>query len=150
MYRKIFFITIIIFTFTICANSQSDGFGAGIMVGEPTGISLKSWLSHSTAWDAGVAWQLRRKGRFHFHIDYLLHKFGVFNVRKGELPLYFGVGGRLVASDDPNLGIRGVVGVDYMFEKVPVDIFLEIVPVLELLPGTELDLNGALGARYFF
>jgi len=28
-----------------CIHAQSSGFGAGIILGEPTGISLKGWLS---------------------------------------------------------------------------------------------------------
>jgi hypothetical protein len=38
----------------------------------------------------------------------------------------------------------------YIFQSAPVDIFFEVVPILDLVPDTEFDLNAALGARFFF
>ena len=32
------------------------------MLGEPTGISLKNWISETNAWDAGVAWGFGKNG----------------------------------------------------------------------------------------
>jgi hypothetical protein len=150
MYKKFLFSFGIVMICFISGNGQTSGFGAGLMIGEPTGISIKSWVSTNTAWDAGIAWQLRQGGKMHFHADYLWHKYGLIKVRRGRLPLYFGVGGRLLSSGEPHIGVRGVIGLDYMFEQAPVDIFLEIVPIFELVPGTDVDFNGALGARYYF
>jgi hypothetical protein len=31
-----------------------------------------------------------------------------------------------------------------------VDIFLEVVPILDLAPKTDFKINAAIGARYFF
>ena len=38
----------------------------------------------------------------------------------------------------------------YQFEGAPVDIFAEIVPGLNLLPGIGFDIGGGIGLRYFF
>ena len=39
---------------------------------------------------------------------------------------------------------------NYIFETSPFDVFLEVVPVLDLAPDTEFDFNAAIGARFFF
>lgn len=130
--------------------AQGDGFGAGLILGEPTGISLKNWLGKKTAFDVGLAWSFEEDGDFHLHADYLWHDFGVFKVRTGRLPLYYGIGGRIKFSDKTRVGVRGVIGLDYLFKNAPFDIFLEVVPILEVSPGTDFSFNAALGFRYFF
>ncbi len=42
------------------------------------------------------------------------------------------------------------VGISYEFEKTPVELFLEVVPMLDLIPSTEVDMGGAVGFRYYF
>ena len=115
--------------------SQDHGVGAGILIGEPTGISFKGWLSPTTAMDAGLAWSFHRETSFHVHADYLIHAFDVFHTRE-RIPIYYGIGGRIKTSrhEDASLGVRVVVGADYMFRDAPVDIFLEVAPVLDLAP----------------
>ena len=41
-------------------------------------------------------------------------------------------------------------GLDYLFATKPLDIVLEIVPVLDIVPDVNLGINGAIGIRYFF
>ena len=148
--KKILFILAFLVMFSLDVPAQSGGFGAGIMFGEPTGISLKSWLTKTTAWDAGLAWNFGKGGALHIHGDYLIHEYGLIQVSKGQLPLYYGFGARLLLASDTHVGVRGVVGLDYLFSGTPLDIFLEIVPIFDLVPKTDLEFNGALGVRYFF
>jgi hypothetical protein len=42
--------------FSLNLLAQADGFGVGIILGEPTGLSGKYWLTEKTAVDAAVAW----------------------------------------------------------------------------------------------
>jgi hypothetical protein len=84
------------------------------------------------------------------HADYLWHNFGLFKVSKGKLPLYYGLGLSGVLASDFVLGVRGVVGLDYMFKGVPLDLFFEAAPTLNLIPGTDFDVGFGLGMRYFF
>lgn len=69
--------------FVADVSGQSSGFGAGLILGEPTGISLKSWLTKINAWDAGIAWGLGKSGASHLHGDYLSHKYGLIKVENG-------------------------------------------------------------------
>ena len=134
------------------AGSNNSGFGIGIMAGEPTGVSMKLWLSEANALDAGVAWSLESNNSFQLQVDYVMHKFDLINVGDGSLPLYFGLGGRIRfrENNSDDIGVRVPVGLDYLFEDTPIDIFGEIVPILDLAPSTEFDINAAVGARFYF
>lgn len=151
--------TILIFVARVRAD---DGIGIGVILGEPTGISVKKWISNDRAIDAAAAWSFAENDSFQFHADYLIHNFGILNTGDmgGRLPLYFGVGGRIKLQNHDNengrnnhdalLGVRIPFGISYLFAKAPVDVFAEIVPILDVVPGTNFDINGAIGARYYF
>ena len=47
-----------------------------------------------------------------------------------------------------NYGIASV-GLSYMFADAPFDLFVEIVPILDLVPDTDFDLNAAIGVRWY-
>jgi hypothetical protein len=130
---------------------QERGFGVGILLGEPSGISMKGWLSSSSAIDAAVAWSFRQDGTFHIHADYLLHAFDVIKAPE-KIPLYYGIGGRLRTGrhEDAHFGLRMVVGVDYLFRDAPIDLFVEVAPILDLAPATEAEVNAGVGARFWF
>ncbi|MDX1700148.1 MAG: hypothetical protein R3250_05985 [Melioribacteraceae bacterium] len=140
---------IFFFILTSFAFSQSSGFGIGIIIGEPTGISLKNWTSQNTALDAGVAWAFGRKGALHIHADYLIHEFEMIETKHGQLPVYYGIGGRVLLASDFRVGVRGVIGLSYLLEEIPLDVFLEIVPIFDLVPRTDLSFNAGIGLRYF-
>lgn len=128
-------------------------FGVGVIIGEPTGISYKSWIDSKTAMDIAAAWSFSDKSAFHIHADYLIHEFGLIEVRPGKLPLYYGIGGRVKLSggnDGSEIGVRIPVGVSYIFATQPLDAFIEIAPILDLAPATEIDVNGGLGIRFWF
>jgi hypothetical protein len=69
-----------------------------------------------------------------------------------QLPLFFGVGLRAVFREDAKdvVGIRFPVGLDYIWANYPFDVFLELVPILDVAPDTDFDLEGAIGARFWF
>ncbi len=151
--KKLLFVA----TSTVVACTSVSGIGIGIMAGDPTGISLKQWLNDKTAVDAGIGWTFSGEDSFHLHADYLIHNFQIFDngKMKGSLPLYYGVGGRYRyeeddGGDDSVFGVRVPIGISYIFPEAPVDIFFELVPVLDLIPDTELELNAGVGVRYYF
>lgn len=150
MIRK--FIIILLFVIVLNENSQAEpsGFGLGLIVGEPTGISAKYWMSPWSAIDGAFAWSMDKKGKIQIHSDYLWHNYDIISVIKGKLPIYYGIGGRLIFATDNIAGIRGVVGLDYLFASTPLDIFLELVPILDLAPEIRFDFNGSIGIRYYF
>lgn len=144
----------------LIGTAQDSGLGIGIIVGEPTGISLKKWTSATTAIDGAVAWAFDRNTSVQLHGDFLMHNFNLLKTDVGRLPVYYGVGGRVKFDDErrrgrdtdrhTRVGVRVPVGMAYLFDRAPVDVFLEIVPILDLAPSSDFGLNAAIGARYFF
>jgi len=141
---------IFLLLFISMTKAQSSGVGLGLIVGEPTGISFKYWTGSTTAFDAALAWSFIDEGAFHIHGDYIFHNFTLITIPEGKLPFYYGIGARLKTSHDSRLGVRVPLGLAYLFQTVPVDIFLEIVPILDFTPKTDFSINAAIGARYFF
>lgn len=156
--------TVLLVVFTInTAQAQQSGnnIGLGVMVGEPTGLSFKAWTSGTTAFDAALAWSLEGRDRIHIHADHLWHNFDVFggDIDPGQLPVYYGIGGRLILVDDepdPDgddndaiFGVRVPVGINYLFENNPIGLFLEVAPTINLIPDTDLDADAALGIRFY-
>lgn len=148
--KKKFLFGLIVFVLASECFSQDKGIGAGIILGEPTGISVKYWTHSTGAFAGAAAWSFADEGAFHIHVDYLLHNFNLINVPNGRLPFYYGIGGRIKASDDARIGARVPLGLAYLFDDVPFDAFIEIVPLLDLVPKTAFRINAAIGGRYYF
>ena len=148
--KKILFVLAFSFVVSTASLAADRTVGVGIILGEPTGISIKKWTGSTTAFDLGLAWSLGGNNEFHIHGDYLWHNYSVFKVDSGKLPLYYGIGLRARLATDTQVGVRGVIGLAYIFAEAPIDIFLEIAPVMDLIPGTAFGFNGAIGARFFF
>lgn len=130
--------------------SQEKGLGLGIILGEPTGISLKKWLNKNNAIDGAVAWSFGHDDALHLHADYLFHNRTLLRFDHNTIPLYYGVGGRLKLEDNSRFGVRFPVGITVFIREAPIDIFLELVPILDLAPSTDFNFNAAIGARYYF
>lgn len=140
------------------ANKQ---FGLGLMLGAPTGLSGKYFLSSDNALDFGIGGIRYYRGRdgLHLHLDYLWHPVSLVSVPEFELPLYFGVGGRIFDFEDDNddafaFGVRAPIGIAFDLTNVPLDIFFELALVIDFFSGYRddlgVDLNGAIGVRYYF
>jgi len=146
--RKAFIIALL-GVFSLTMSAQDSGFGVGAIFGEPTGLSLKSWLSSKNAIDAAVAWS-SIDDYLYLHADFLIHNFNVIDVSDGQLPLYFGIGAKVGFGNNVIFGARVPIGLDYMFSGAPVDIFVEVVPGLTIVPGIDFDIDGGIGVRYWF
>jgi hypothetical protein len=133
------------------------GFGAGIILGLPTGISLAFRPGGSFYWDGALAWSFSR-GSAAVHFDALLQ---VTNLKSPDLPdidfpLYIGVGPRVRIGDNTeedsafDLGVRVPVGMNMMHDNLPIEGFFEIAPGVKFYPGTTFLFDIAIGARLYF
>lgn len=139
--------------FTASPSFARNDFGIGMIVGSPTGLSIKKWLGNN-AIDAAAGWS---SDGFNLHMDYLFHD---SSLTKGKTPIHFGIGGRIRFEDkddendnhdgDTRLGIRIPLGINYLFAKHPFDVFAEIAPVLDIVPETDFSLDAGVGVRYYF
>ena len=136
----------------VVAFAKEENLGVGLIVGAPTGLSLKVWQDSIHAVDVGLGWTAEHNENFHLHADYLYHDFSVFKPSTGRMPLYYGVGGAISkkSGNDAHVGIRVPFGISYFFAKSPLEIFGELAPRADLSPSTHLTADAALGIRFNF
>lgn len=136
-------------------------FGLGIILVEPTGLTGKYYLSPSTALDFGFGEydRFRDDDDLGAHVDFLWHPLTLVTTDPFLLPLYFGVGGRIVGDDDEgddddiDVAVRVPVGVAMDFNRAPFDVFFELALLIELIDedsDDDVDLDPAIGFRYYF
>ncbi|MEQ9091040.1 MAG: hypothetical protein RIE52_08105 [Balneola sp.] len=129
-------------------NTNAGKTGLGVMIGEPTGITLKSWTSQNTAFDVGLAWSLSGNDDIYVHADHQWHK--PLEVEKGNLAFFYGIGARAIFSNDTFFGARIPLGLSYLAPEAPLEFYLEVAPVINLIPDTDGDADGGIGIRYYF
>jgi hypothetical protein len=137
------------------APASPRGLGLGLIAGAPSGLSGKLWLDDVHALDLAVGsfgyYVGSAYSGINVHADYLWHRYGIFGDRSSEayrrLPLYYGVGG--IFSSPGLAGLRGVLGITYLFEA-PFDVFFEIAPTLVVAPGLGVGTDAGLGGRFYF
>jgi len=132
-------------------SSAVADLGVGVIAGEPTGFSFKWWNTGGTAVDAATGWSLG-DDKLYVHCDYLWPYTVKAESIIGGAPLYYGVGVRVVLSEDSDatIGVRLPVGLDYMFDNRRIDIFVEIAPILTVIPEGDFDVSGGVGVRFYF
>ncbi len=151
--RKTGVVLIFLILLSVGASLYAADVGAGIVLGEPTGLSF----SYENRYILGTAWSFRNY--IHIHGDYLFLRQGLPEI-ESEIDKPFGwyVGGgaklRLFTEDakedsDIGLGLRLPVGVTF-YPLPELELFLELVPGIALFPETTGDLDGGLGIRYHF
>jgi hypothetical protein len=142
-------ILVIFLGLSFCTTYAQNNFGIGIILGEPTGVSAKLWTSSTNAFDFAAAWSFKGDGHLLLQADYVWHN-SLERTSSGNLALYYGIGGRIIFRDDPLIGARIPIGLDYRFTSAPIDIFAELVPILDLAPSTNFNLGGGIGVRFWF
>jgi hypothetical protein len=158
---KMMFIGLILLIAAANANALEDlneRFGLGLIIGEPTGVSLKYWFDKEQTVDGAFAWSLSEDNAFQLQGDYLFHNYQLSN--SDQWPVYYGIGALLRFKDSEGkkhddhktvFGFRVPLGISYLFEDdTPFEFFFEIVPILEVAPDAELALDAGVGLRFYF
>jgi hypothetical protein len=142
------------------AGAEKGVFGIGLIVGEPTGVSAKYYLGNDTAVDAAIGAAILGRG-IQVHADFLWHPWILDRKESFVLPVYFGVGVRVLnhdsggSSDDHvRIGLRVPVGILFDFTSIPLDVFAEVAAIADYRTAGEhvfgIDINGGAGVRYYF
>jgi hypothetical protein len=137
-------------------NGRAVGHGAGVVLGYPTGLSYAYKPDQSrTAIQLGIGWAWKTTLRV--HTDLL---FDVYTLRDPGLldwafPFYVGIGGRVILGDDKvdtiaSVGARVPLGMAVEPDKYPFDVFVELVPILQVWPETTVRADVAVGGRVYF
>jgi hypothetical protein len=143
---------------------EKGSLGAGIIIGEPTGVCAKLYLEDDRAFQAAIGATFV-SGGFQAHIDYVLHPWILEEREAFILPAYVGAGLRMMqhaagrdGDSDFRIGPRAVAGLLFEFKEIPLDVFVEVAGIAEYRFGSDdpdingfgLALNGGLGSRYYF
>jgi hypothetical protein len=131
--------------------------GIGLIVGEPTGITAKLYLSDDRAIQGALGASFIGGG-YELHGEYVLHPWILQDRDSFVLPVYLGPGVRFIdyysgrGSDSHfAIGARGVIGMLFDFKEVPLDVFVEAGGGVEydFTEHWEPVLNAGAGVRYY-
>lgn len=126
--------------------NASGSLGLGMELGQPIGATGKLWLSNISAVDAGLGYHFNHN--FDVHADFLVHSFALGHIGDGDLPLYAGLGARVLVGDDTQFGLRIPLGAAYFLRPNRVELFAEIAPVIDL-SNIGGDVDGLVGIRIY-
>jgi hypothetical protein len=154
------------------AFEANKTFGLGLELGEPSGFTGKYFVSGKSAIDFGLGYiydYYYYGDGLHLYADYLYHPVSLVSAQAFELPLYIGGGLRYWRFDycvmrvcdfgGSTVGIRVPVGVSFDMNNVPLDIFIQLVPVLDFVYGdyytrfgdrAHFGIDLSVGLRYYF
>lgn len=154
---------LVLLAFVTQINAQSKGrTGFGIVLGEPTGGTLKHFTTRSEAMNFTLGNSYFGSVRAGF--DYLWHfdafRSDVVNMHIGPgVALGFGDGNGVFWDDDDGfykrdddgvgIAVRAVAGVNIYPRNTPLEIFFELAPFIGLSPDTGGALDVAVGLRVY-
>lgn len=132
------------------ANAWAGSLGVGVIVGEPSGLSIKKIKTRNTAYDFALAWSTGKSDSLYLHSDYIVHKPDFIRRDFPGLPIYFGIGGQIVLQDNPGAAVRFPLGLSDRLRDIPLEGFLELVPSLNVIPASSFEVDAAAGLRFYF
>jgi hypothetical protein len=133
------------------ARAEGGPLGVGLIVGDPTGLSVEYKLGRNTAIDGAVGLDELDHDSIYLHAEFLFILPDLLRGGPVALAPYLGVGAFVVdLKDDLGLGARAPFGLSLDFRRAPVQIFLELAAFVLLVPDTHSDIGVALGFRYYF
>ena len=134
---------------------QSKRVGAGLIAGEPTGLTFKGYLGPQLALDLDIAWSFVDDSVVLF-TDVIYDFFEIpTSSTTLTFPFYSGVGliiGYKARKQDSDMtvGIRVPIGINMHFSTYPLELFVEVAPGVKVAPKTDFDFSGGIGVRYYF
>lgn len=150
--------TIIYLLFFLSAgSSNAEETQLGIILGSTSGLSFKDEIGSDQAIDAALSYSIQGKYGLSLHADYLLNRARQFSfIQLSPVFLYYGLGLRTLnirtGTDEGStrIGVRGPVGVHYRTTGPNLEFFGEVVPILDLTPSSEINVDVGLGVRVIY
>jgi hypothetical protein len=155
--KKLILAIILVVTLSQFSQAQDYKTSLGLRGGLPVGLTVKHFLSDKYALEGilGSRW-----GGFEVA--------GLYEVEQwtGQYPAlnwYWGAGAHLgtwsqgynpriaAAYNGAVIGIDGVIGIEYTFDELPLNLSLDLMPAINIIGFTGWGgINGALSIRYVF
>jgi hypothetical protein len=148
------FSIVIVFVFA-ALSARAEDFGVGVILGDPTGLSVKMKMDGAHSLDGALAYSSGRHSGLQFHGDYLWDRARSWNTKGGPLSMYYGLGGRVISykndrNSEVSVGPRGSLGVSFDLNNPNIELFGELAMILEVAPSMTADLDAGIGARIRF
>jgi hypothetical protein len=147
-----FLICLLLFAPTFA--QAKEGTGLGVLLGIPSGVSVRHWFHEDRSMDVAAGWSLANTSRFIVHADYLWSKDGLIELGEEKLDLYFGAGlgvrTKSGKGDEVVFGPRVPVGVSYFFTDPVIEAFGQVGLNLGIIPSSDLYLDAGVGVRFYF
>lgn len=133
------------------AFPQKGEFGMGLILGNPTSLSVKLWTGEVTAIDASIGYRYGSYNHLYLNTGFLFHLWA-FQKDEGIIKIYFGAGAGMGFISDLSLGLRAPGGAALFLDNLPLEIFAELVPTLQLFGEENIRfmMEGYIGARWYF
>ena len=148
--KRVILILCVVFL-SINAFTQKGDFGMGIILGNPTSLSVKYWTGKVTAIDASLGYRYGSANHLYLNTDFLFHLWAV-EKEEGAIKVYLGAGAGLGFVSDLSFSIRAPVGASMFLDNIPLELFAELVPTLQVFGEGDIRfrMEGYLGARWYF
>lgn len=121
------------------------GWSSGGYGGQFSGLNFRLGQDESldfiAAWDPGT---ITVNGNYLHHVSPVLREIPI----KAIVP-YAGIGIGLWSSNESGAWVQVPLGVDFRFNKVPVEAGLYIAPGIDLIPSTKMTTHFGISVRYW-
>ena len=144
-------------TVELSLEGPPAGFGFGVVAGDPSGLAWALRGGGATMVQGALGYSAVH-GSLHVNVDLIMELARLHSDEAPNLsfPLYVGVGGRVrigdygrYDNDDPGIGVRIPCGIQLVPATVPLDLYLEIAPVVRLFPETGAGVDAGVGIRLY-
>jgi hypothetical protein len=133
------------------SSPTTEGFGIGVVIGEPSGITASLPVGANNAFNLTAGYGLSHHGgNLTLLGNYVWHQRDLITVDAGKISLYYGPGARVLLARNSEVGLGVTLGIDYLFEGAPLQAYLEVCPGINVVPNTETNATAGIGLRYFF
>ncbi|MDH7515585.1 MAG: hypothetical protein QHI48_06910 [Bacteroidota bacterium] len=142
-------------------------FGVGVSLGEPTAVTVKWRTTPTTAVDVAIGHSMMGYPRV--HADYVRQFFYLFPRTGYRLNFYAGLGAGIGFGDKGkfllfasradssrwfytktvSVAARGVAGLNYYITRSGLELFLEVNPLVGVIPKAAVDFEASLGVRLY-
>lgn len=160
--KNIITLLVVLGIFIVTPAMAQNKFGAGIVLGEPTGFTVKYDLGNQRAIDGALSFF--GYSNLYIHSTYLKLMPKFFNIERHPVSWYFGIGGRILShrnyhwhgktyydhGNDTHLAVRAPIGLSLNFANSDFELFTELALYMDIIPVTEMYIYMALGGRYYF
>jgi hypothetical protein len=154
---------------SLSSTPWGNTFGLGLQLGAPTALTAKLKLEHNSAvtFTLGGGWSWGIGSGLEFSVGYVVHPSvlgsyealtlswyvgGAVDVmlRSGQHYNYYWAVIPIYTNSPIGLGAHMPLGLDFQMRPVPLSVYLELTPGIDLFPVVGPRVGLALGARFFF